>query len=216
MRLEGGRGSWRGALTAIVIAGFLGGCSTVVVSGPTQTQGPAPEALALSEAAANVGRVPWPDYTDMTMSARLIGVAAVERDEPTRDDAVALYLAQLAVDADPVARLAADARAQLAAADVLADVGQKIAAQETAGMAHVATIEDAIVSLRRARETYLLCADRIIADEREARAMKAALKEDFNAAMRRAGATADMLADQAMSGSPGPVRAVVTRSDFAL
>ncbi len=171
---------------------FLPACSTVIrTAGAEDALAMTEERAALKDAAADLAWSPWPKPEDGSFAARLAGGG--DEDRMTRDRAVEIYLASFG-DGDGAARIAADARRHLVAADALAAVAERTSEGAGPRLSDVAVLEASIADLRETRAVYLATLKKIDADGDAIDA----IREPLDAAVKKLGRVADDLAENAM------------------
>lgn len=181
---------------AAVFLIFTGGCAV----NPLATQQKlhnthVAERDMLADAALAVESAPWPRIDQVSFLSRLAGAENEVR--VTRKDAIAIYLEDLGSNGAPFTRLAADARANLGAADQLLNAaGHSLTAQRI-NVNDVAVIEAAIQTLRTNRQIYISTARQIEkAGEPVDKMQLTAIRDAYAEAIRDLGETADALADR--------------------
>ncbi|HBS33440.1 MAG TPA: hypothetical protein DEA40_17205 [Parvularcula sp.] len=181
----------RGAVASLVMLS-LPACSTVIRNADASDAAAMTEArAALKVAAADLAWSPWPKPEDASFAARFSGGG--DDDRMTRERAVEIYLASFG-GADPAARIAADARRHLSAADALAGVAARASEGAGARLSDVAVLEASIADLRETRAVYIAALKKIDADGDTIDGVR----EPLDAAVKNLGRVADELAENAM------------------
>lgn len=179
----------------LVLAGALGGCSTVIFSeNSADERGAAIEREALIDAAAAVSKTKWPEPQNVSWQARIAHIGA---DRVSKSDAVEAYLASFGDSKPKYDKVLGDAGAHLLAADNLTRAAANAANSVRPVMADVSVVEEAIGDLRQTRDIYLESL-KILAREGEPvrSANIRALKSQFDGAIKELGDVADELADR--------------------
>lgn len=179
----------------VVLAGVLGGCSTVIFSEHSSTERTtAIEREALIEAAAAVSRTQWPKPENASWQARIVHIGASRL---SQSDAVDAYLASLGGDETRYVRVLDDAGAHLRAADGLTRAAANAAQSVRPVTADISIVEAAIGDLRQTRDIYV---EALKVLDKQGEPVPAAslrqLKSDFDSAIKQLGAVADELADR--------------------
>jgi hypothetical protein len=171
-----------------------GGCAVNPLASQSRAKHSAvAERDVLANAALAVETSPWPRPESVSLVSRLTGAA--QEDRVSRSDAVAQYVNALQPAGDRFSKLAADARANLQAADHLLRAADYALAAPRVTNNDVAVLEAAIQTLRENRQIYVSAADKI-KDSGEAidSDQLQAIRADYALAIREIGRSADALA----------------------
>lgn len=182
-------------LAGVIVAGALGGCSTVLFSeNNSAARTAAIEREALIDAAETVSRTNWPEPEKVSWQARIVHIGA---DRVSESDAIGIYLTSLGATGDRYSKVLRDAEGHLRAADGLALAAANAAQSVRPVMEDVSVVEDAIGDLRQTRDIYVESL-KILAKQGEPVSSSTVreLKSDFDAAIKSLGAVADELADR--------------------
>lgn len=181
----------KGVVASLVLIS-LPACSTVIrTADASDAAAMSDERAALKDAAADLAWSPWPKPEDASLAARFAGGGG--EDQMTRDRAVEIYIASLG-DADPAARIAADARRHLVAADALVSVAERTSEGAGPRLSDVAVLEASIADLRETRAVYIAALKKIDADGDTIESVR----DPLDAAVKNLGRIADELAENAM------------------
>ena len=190
------RGAWR--IRGLVALGFIfsAGCAVLPSksSSTSHLKAPVAERDMLADAARAVEAAPWPKPERVSLFARVNGGGKAS---VSRSDAIAAYVGDLQPAGARFARLEADARANLAAAERLNLAALQSAEAPRLAMNDVVLIEDAIRALRDHRDIYASAARELekigepVDDERINM-----LRAEFRDAVKTLGDAADLLAER--------------------
>ncbi len=188
------RGQWVGCGFAALVFLMAGGCALRPADSRSHFTASVAKRDMLADAAKAVETAPWPKPQSASFLARMTGIGGGDR--VSRGDAVAAYLMDLEAAGGGFARLEADARANLAAAERLNMAALDAVDAPRHSMNDIALLETAIQTLREHRQIYAdagkeLKKQGLPVDED----LLDALGEDFRMAAKTLGKTADILAD---------------------
>lgn len=189
---KGVSGSCVKGVVASLVLFSLPACSTIIRTAERSDElAMTEERAALKDAAADLAWSAWPKPENGSFAVRFAG--GDDKDRMTRDRAVEIYLASFK-DADAVARITADARRHLVAADALVDVAERATESQSPRLSDVAVLETSIADLRETRAIYIAALRKIDA---EGDAIDA-IRDPLDAAVKKLGRVADDLAATAM------------------
>ena len=189
------RGQWVGCGFAALVILMAGGCVVGPADSRSHFKAPVAERDMLADAAMAVETVPWPKPQPISFISRMTGAGGDDR--VSREDAVDVYLQALQASGAGFTRLEADARAKLAAATRLNEAALDTVNASRHSTNDIVLIETAIQTLREHRQIFADAGKELKKQGRPVdEELLDALRDDFRAAVKTLGKTADVLADR--------------------
>ena len=184
-------------MLAVFALASVAGCATTILPDDhsSNTDG-TQQHYAINRAAAALDSTPWRKPDQSSLAERL-GGANPDNSGFTRADAVASYLTSLKAEKDQQQAILFDAQKNIDAANELVRLAYEACDGPGPQITDVATIEDAISSMREMRTIYLATLKDIDADV----SAIDAVESSFASAATRLGVAADLLAGLAIRQS---------------
>ncbi len=195
--------------TVLIIAGLglaATGCASVKISNPENdrqqlvAQVGAKERVALKMATRDLGKTPWPEITDETLSVRMVNAMFGVPSKTTgmsREDALEIYAMRLRREASPEVALLRDANLTLRQARQVAEAGRMAAVAINPNSTDIVVLEGAISDVRECREMYLAALKMLRKEGHEfTKQEQTELKAAFSQTIQDIGSTADLVAER--------------------